>query len=170
MSGAAELTAGYRTTSVTMTHSPSSDRNWGLPDPYTQPEFYNDVPSKRLFAWVIDSILIALVVMLLTVLSVFTALFVLPLVWLAVGFAYRWITIASRSATPGMRLVSIELRRADGSRFDGTTALLHTAGYTFSVVTFPLQLISIAMMLMTERKQGLSDMILGTAAINRPAE
>lgn len=153
-----------------MTNFAHSDRGTGLPDPYTQAEFYNDVPTKRLIAWIVDSLVIALFVFVLTLLSIFTALFILPLVWLTVGFLYRWITIAGRSATPGMRLVSLELRRGDGSRFDGTTALLHTAGYTFSVVTFPLQLISIAMMLMTERKQGLTDMILGTAAINRAAE
>ena len=153
-----------------MTYSPSSERAWGLPDPDTKPEFYRDVPTKRLIAWVVDVILIGLIVSVLTVMSVFTALFVLPLVWMGVSFAYRWITIASRSATPGMRVASVELRKADGSRFDGTTALVHTLGYTISVVTFPLQLISIAMMLMTDRKQGLSDMILGTAAINRPAE
>lgn len=157
-------------TSVTMTNFAHSDSGWGLPDPHTQAEFYDDVPTKRLLAWVVDSILIALIVFVLTLLSIFTALFILPLVWLTVGFLYRWVTIAGRSATPGMRLVSLELRRADGSRFDGTTALLHTAGYTVSVVTFPLQLISIAMMLLTERKQGLTDMILGTAAINRAAD
>lgn len=153
-----------------MTHPAHSSRAWGLPDPHSQAEFYDDVPTKRLIAWIVDSIIIGLFVFLLTLLSIFTALLILPLVWLTVGFLYRWISIAGSSATPGMRLVSIELRRQDGTPFDGTTALLHTAGYTFSVVTFPLQLISIALMLMTERKQGLTDLILGTAAINRPID
>lgn len=151
---------------MTMTHSDHSRGFGGLPDPAVQPEFYEDVPLKRLLAWLVDSILIAFVVLVLTILSVFTALFILPLVWLGVGFVYRWITLASGSATPGMRLVALELRRADGAPFDGATALLHTAGYTVSVVTFPLQLISIALMIMSEKKQGLTDMILGTAALN----
>lgn len=150
-----------------MTYPSGPDRDWGLPDPNSQPEFYDDVPTKRLIAWIVDSVIIALFVFILTLLSIFTALFILPLVWLTVGFLYRWITIAGSSATPGMRLVSLELRRRDGTAFDGATAFLHTAGYTFSVVTFPLQLISIGLMLMTERKQGLTDMILGTAALNR---
>ena len=152
-----------------MTDYRRMDSTWGLPDPDTEAEFYDDVPTKRLIAWFADTIVIGLIVLLLTVLSIFTALFVLPLVWMGVSFLYRWLTIASRSATPGMRLVSIELRRADGTRFDGVTALLHTAGYAFSVVTFPLQLVSIVLMLMTARKQGLTDLVLGTAAINRPA-
>lgn len=150
-----------------MTYSAGPDRDWGLPDPQSQPEFYDDVPTKRLIAWIADSIIIGLFVFILTLLSIFTALFILPLVWLSVGFLYRWITLAGNSATPGMRLVSLEFRRPDGTPFDGTTAFLHTAGYTFSVVTFPLQLISIGLMLMTERKQGLTDMVLGTAALNR---
>ena len=83
-----------------------------------------------------------------------------------VGFLYRWGTIAARSATPGMRMMAIEFRDRDGQRFDGGTAFLHTAGYTFSVVTVPLQLISIVMMLLTARRQGLTDIILGTAAVN----
>ena len=150
-----------------MTYPAGPDRDWGLPDPHSQPEFYDDVPTKRLIAWIVDSVIIGLFVFILTLLSIFTALFILPLVWLTVGFLYRWITIAGSSATPGMRLVSLEFRRRDGTPFDGTNAFLHTAGYTFSVLTCPLQLISIGLMLMTERKQGLTDMILGTAALNQ---
>lgn len=150
-----------------MTYSNASNLHPDLPDPVSQPEFYDDVPTKRLIAWIVDGILVGLIVALLTVLSIFTALFILPLVWMTISFFYRWVTIAGRSATPGMRLMSIEFRRDDGSPFDGMTAFLHTTGYVVSVVTFPLQLISIAMMLMTERKQGLTDILLGTVALNR---
>ena len=65
-----------------------------------------------------------------------------------------------------MRLFAIEFRRSDGSYFDGGTAFLHTAGYFASVAIFPAQLVSIAMMLLTPRRQGLTDAILGTAALN----
>ena len=47
---------------MTMTHSDQSRGFGGLPDPAVQPEFYEDVPLKRLLAWLVDSILIALVV------------------------------------------------------------------------------------------------------------
>ena len=46
---------------------------------------------------------------------------------------------------------------------------MHTLGYTLSWAVFPLQLISGAMMLGTSRKQGLSDLVMGSAAINRSA-
>jgi uncharacterized RDD family membrane protein YckC len=67
-----------------------------------------------------------------------------------------------------MRLMGIELRDHTGAQLNGTLALLHTLGYTMSVVTLPLQLISMGMMALTPRGQGLSDTLLGTTAINRP--
>lgn len=139
----------------------------GLPDPVTEAEFYEDVPSKRFFAWLVDIFLISLITAVLTLLSLFTALFILPFVYACVSFIYRWASLSRHSATPGMRLVSLEMRKSDGDAFDGPTALLHTAGYFASVAIFPLQLVSVVLMLMSERKQGLTDMVMGTAALNR---
>ena len=147
-----------------MTH----DIRTGLPDPDTHPEFYDDVPVKRLMAWVVDVGMIAVATAAISVFTLFLAPLFLPL-FLVVGFLYRWMTISGGSATLGMRLMAIELRGADGERLDGLTAFLHVAGYTVSVITFPLQLISIVLILTTARKQGLTDMVLGTAAINRHA-
>ncbi len=137
-----------------------------LPDPETHSEFYEDVPSKRLIAWFVDFLFIALLTAFLSIFTLFTALFILPLFYAAISFVYRWVSLSRRSATPGMRLMAIEFRRADGEHFDGGTAFMHTAGYFVSVAVFPLQLISIGAMLMTERRQGLTDMVLGTVAMN----
>ena len=137
-----------------------------LPHPETQPEFYEDVVSKRFVAWIIDVLLISAVTAILTVFSLFTALFFLPFLFAAVGFIYRWIGLSRHSATVGMRLMSVEFRKNDGEDFDGTTAFLHTAGYYASVAIFPAQLVSIVLMLMSERRQGLTDMVLGTALLN----
>ena len=60
-----------------------------------------------------------------------------PLTVLVISFLYRWVTIASGSATLGMRMMSIEFRTRYGERFDGGTALLHTLGYTVSVAVSP---------------------------------
>ena len=140
-----------------------------LPDPHAQPEFYEDVNTKRLLAWVVDVVLITGVTLLLSVFTLFTALLILPFVYAVISFTYRWITLTSGSATLGMRLFSLELRRADGEKFDAQTAFLHTAGYFASVAIFPLQFVSIGLMLFSERRQGLTDMILGTVALNRRA-
>jgi uncharacterized RDD family membrane protein YckC len=142
---------------------------WGLPDPDTKPEFYTDVASKRLIAWIADTILIVLICALIVPFTAFTALFFLPLLGLVVSLIYRIVTIANWSATPGMRLVALEFRCHDGHRFDLSMAALHTLGYTVSVsMVFP-QVISVILMLTSARGQGLTDMVLGTAALNRAA-
>lgn len=142
----------------------------GLPDPATKPQFYDGILIKRAIAWLFDAILVGVLCILILPFTVFTAVLFFPLLMLVVGFIYRWFTIASKSSTWGMRLVGIELRDHEGLRLQSGTALAHTAGYTFSVAVAPLQLISILMMIVTERKQGLTDHLLGTAAINRPVD
>lgn len=140
-----------------------------LADPVTQPQFYASVPSKRLFAWLIDTALIVILCAIIVPFTAFTGLFFLPLLFLIVGFLYRLVTISGGSATLGMRFMSIEFRSIDGSRFDTSLAFWHTVGYTISTSVFPLQLISIALMLISVRGQGLSDHLLGTTVLNRRA-
>lgn len=147
-----------------------NDARWGQPDPHYNEEFYRDIPVKRLIAWMIDAILISIVTSLVVVLTAFTAVFFVGFVVLLVSFLYRWWSLAARSATPGMRLTSMELMTLQGQRFDTGTAFAHTLGYTISVAVFPLQLISIVLMLVSARRQGLTDHVLGTVAINRRAK
>lgn len=140
-----------------------------LPDPVIQPEFYADVPMKRLLAWQVDTILIALICLLILPFTAFTGLFFFPLLMLMVGFAYRVITIANRSATWGMRLMAIEFRTAQGERFGLGLATLHTLGTSFSFALPVLQVISVVLMMTTARGQGLTDHLLGSVALNRAA-
>lgn len=140
-----------------------------LPDPEIQPDFYRSVTSKRFFAWVLDSILIAILVTLAIPFTAFTGLFFLPVLFLLVGFAYRFVTIAAGSATFGMRFMGIELRDSSGARLDGGTAFLHTLGYSVSMAIPVLQLISVVLMLTSTYGQGLTDSVLGTFALNKRA-
>lgn len=142
---------------------------WSLPDPYHQPEFYADVPVKRLLAWVVDMLLTAALTALVIPFTAFVGLFFLPVLYMMLGFLYRWITIAGGSATWGMRLMSIELRDGRGSKLDGGMAFLHTLGYSISLAFPILQIVSIGLMLTGDRKQGLTDNVFGTVAINRRA-
>lgn len=142
---------------------------WGLPDPESQPGFYEGVPTKRLIAFVVDSLVIALMTALIVPFTAFTALIFLPVLAMVVGFFYRTLTIAGGSATWGMRLAGIELRNHRGERLDLLTAAGHTLLFTVFLGTVLLLAVSVALMLGTSRGQGLHDMILGTAAINRPA-
>lgn len=139
------------------------------PDPDMQPQFYDGVPSKRLLAWGADTLIIAVLTMVVIPFTAFIGLFFLPFLYLVLGFAYRVVTLSRSSATWGMQLMAIELRTREDARFDLPTALLHTLGYTISIAMPLLQLISMVLMLSTERRQGLSDMVLGTVALNRRA-
>ena len=139
------------------------------PDPDRHAAFYSGVPVKRALAWIIDTILVTLIVTLVALLTALTALFILPLVWLTVGFLYRWVTISGRSATLGMRLMSIEFLDRYGQRFDAATAFLHTLGYSLSMAFVLPQVISVGLMLVSRRGQGLTDMVLGSVAINSRA-
>ncbi|WP_299674863.1 RDD family protein [uncultured Roseobacter sp.] len=141
-----------------------------LPDPQGQPDFYTDVPLKRLMAWAVDAVVTALACLVILPFTFFTAVFFLPLLFLVVGFIYRMVTLANGSATWGMRLFAIELRRPDGTPLDAGTAFAHTLGYSVSCAMAPLQLISIVMMATTDRGKGLTDHVLGTVMINRRAE
>ena len=141
-----------------------------LPDPVYQAEFYADVALKRGLAWVVDAILITLITLLILPLTAFTGLFFLPLLFLTVSFVYRTFTLAGRSATWGMRLFAIEFRDHRGRPFDLPTAALHTLGYTVTFSTLLPQIVSAALMLTGPRGQGLTDLVLGSVAINRAAQ
>lgn len=139
------------------------------PDPQRHAAFYDGVLTKRLLAWVLDMVLIALITAMIVPFTAFTALFFLPGLFLFVGFVYRWATLAGRSATWGMRLMNIEFMDRQGQRFDGGLALLHTLGYSLSMAFVLPQVASVFLMLTSARGQGLSDYVLGTIAINTPA-
>lgn len=147
----------------------TTDANWGLPDPTRHAEFYADVVTKRLLAFVIDSIIIIVITIALIPLTAFTALFFFGFLGLIVSLIYRIVSLANKSATPGMRLMSIEFRDNRGERLTLGLAAIHTVFFTISMsMVFP-QVISVILMLTSSRRQGLSDMILGTAVINRAA-
>lgn len=154
---------------TTMTAFPRPAFPHALPDPAREPEFYEGVTVKRGLAWVVDVTVTLGLCLLALLLTAFTALLWWPLLWLMVGFLYRWATLATGSATWGMRLMAITLRDRDGRPLDAATAFAHVLGYATSMVAFPLQLASVALMVVRGRGQGLTDIVLGTAAINKPA-
>ncbi|PRY95489.1 putative RDD family membrane protein YckC [Hasllibacter halocynthiae] len=137
----------------------------GLPSPDARPELYRDVPAKRLVAWLVDAVIVWGLWLVLTILSLGLLVWLLPF-FAVLDFFYRTIGLTNRSATVGMRLAGIEIRDRRGEPLDFGQAFLHTAGYMLSVITFPVQLVSILLMAGTERRQGLTDMVLGTAALN----
>jgi uncharacterized RDD family membrane protein YckC len=139
-----------------------------LPDPDYDHAFYDGVPAKRLFAWVVDVLIVTVVTFILGLLTLSVLWWIWPLTFIAVSFLYRAGSIAAWSATPGMRLMNIELRNSMGARFSGGEAVLHTLAFMVATGFVILQIISIVMMVLGSRHQGLHDILIGSAAINRP--
>ena len=140
-----------------------------LPDPQTQPAFYDGVGVKRLLAWVVDTVLIGMIAAVIASIPLFLLWFVFPLVFLVVSLIYRIGSIRAFSATPGMRLFNIELRNHEGQRLDGSAAAMHTIAFMIASAFFIPQIASVVLILMTERGQGLHDMFTGVVAINKPS-
>ena len=126
---------------------------------------YAGVPLRRGLAWVVDMVFIAILAAIILPFTAFTGVFFFPLMMLVIGFLYRWWTIAAGSATWGMRIMGVRLQDSYGRDLSGGLALAHTLGYSISVALPPLQLISVILMLVTPRGQGLTDMFLGTEAV-----
>ena len=146
---------------------PHSDAFWGLPDPHYQAEFYEDVTMKRAMAWLVDTAVIFALTFLAVVFTVGIGLFFAAFLFMIIGFAYRVVTLTNSGATIGMRLVAIELRTHRGTRPELGTAVLHTLGYSIAFSMIFVQVASIILTLTTPRGQGLHDMVLGTAMVNR---
>ena len=140
----------------------------GLPDPEMDSQFYENVPSRRLVAWVFDGVITFGITLLLAVLTVGLGFFIFPFLWLIVGLLYRIVTIASKSSTWGMRMVGIEFRDKNGQKFNTSLALAHTLIFTIATGFFLVQIVSIVLILNSRYGQSVQDMVLGTTAINRP--
>ncbi|MEP4194963.1 MAG: RDD family protein [Aliishimia sp.] len=151
-----------------MTYESTFTEMSDLPDPTYQPEFYASVAPKRFLAWVVDSGLILILTLIALPFTGFLGIFFLPVMFLVLGFAYRVVTLSNGSATWGMRLCAIEMRRWDGRRFDFEAAILHTLGYSISMALPLVQVVSIVLMLTSSRGQGLTDHLLGSTALNKP--
>ncbi|WP_147124788.1 RDD family protein [Shimia ponticola] len=138
-----------------------------LPDPELNKGFYADVPIKRLLAFILDLCIILMLSLVVAFLTFGLGFFVFFAIFGIVGFTYRVLSIASGSATWGMRMMAIELRTQRGERLTLFEAVLHTVGFYVSFAVTPIQLISVFLMLTTPRGQGLTDMLFGTVALNR---
>jgi len=140
---------------------------------FTEPEFYFDIVWKRLLAHLVDAlILLALAAPLLLVL-VFGAVISFGL--LAVPFAiaflaarliyYAGYTGGPSSATPGMKMLGIEVRTNDGGRPDHARAFLRVVLYYASIgLLTPLVLLAV---LFNEQRRTLHDLLSNTLVVNR---
>ncbi|WFE76094.1 RDD family protein [Roseinatronobacter sp. S2] len=140
-----------------------------LPDPEMQPEFYADVPLKRVGAWAIDLVVTLLLTLVGVVLTLFVSVFFLPALFAVVAIGYRTVMLARYGATLGMMATALKWRGIDGRTPDAITAFWYSAMYVGMWTVFPLQAASMVMILLTPYRQGLHDFVLNTTMLHRIA-
>ncbi|MBR0937696.1 RDD family protein [Bradyrhizobium jicamae] len=144
-------------------------------DPWAQPELFRGVLTRRVFAFLIDLVVLSVPVILGVI---FIALF--GVVTLGLGWALFWLvspasiiwaivyygcSIGGRhSATIGMRVMDLELRTWYGS--PGYFVLGATRAVLFWVLVSFLSPLVLLVGLFNGRRRLLHDIILGTVVIN----
>jgi uncharacterized RDD family membrane protein YckC len=144
-------------------------------DPWTQPELFRTVLTRRVFAFLIDIVVLAIPVILA---CMFIAVF--GIVTLGLGWALFWLVSPAsviwaliyygaslggpHSATLGMRVMDLELRTWYGAPGYFVLGAMHAVLFWISVsVLTPLVLL---IGLFNGRRRLLHDIILGTVVIN----
>lgn len=141
-------------------------------DPLSRPELFEGVRTRRIFAFFIDVVAIAILTVLFGILVFFLGIFTLGLgfllyaiLWQAVALAYTAFTLGGpNAATPGMRAMGLEMRLWHGEKPYPLLAAMHALIFWFSVsLLTPLVLL---VSLFSDRKRLLHDLILGTIVMN----
>ncbi|HRP79563.1 MAG TPA: RDD family protein [Aquamicrobium sp.] len=129
---------------------------------------YEGVLSRRMMAFVIDYMLVALLTLPFAILVFVLGIVTLGLGWAlfsilfpAVALIYVWNTLGgANQATVGMRMMGVRLERLDGRPIDGLVAVVHTVLFwAGNVLLTPLILLAA---LFLERKRTVHDLLLGT--------
>lgn len=144
-------------------------------DPWLQPELFRGVLTKRVFAFLIDLVILSIPIILAII---FIALFGIVtlglgwfLFWLLSPFSVIWALLyygmslgGPHGATVGMRMMDIEMRTWTGERPYFILGAVHAVLYWVSVSFLtPLVLL---VGLFNGRRRLLHDIVLGTVFVN----
>ncbi len=141
-------------------------------DPIRQPDLFEGVRSRRIFAFCIDVIIIALLTFGAGIVVFFLGVFTLGLGFLlyailptAVALLYVAVTLGGpQASTLGMRAMGLEMRLWYGAKPYPLLAAVHVLLFWFSIsLLTPLVLL---VSLFSDRKRLLHDIILGVVVIN----
>jgi uncharacterized RDD family membrane protein YckC len=146
-------------------------------DPVTNPELFEGVLSRRILAFVIDLVILAIPVVLA---SIF--IFAFGIVTLGLGFflygllypgtviwalVYFGVTLGGpSSATIGMRVMDLEMRTWYGAPAYFLLGAVHAIVFWVSITALTPFIVLVAFF--NERRRLLHDIVLGTVIINNP--
>ncbi len=144
-------------------------------DPFTHPEFFEGVLARRVVAFIIDFVIVAVPVVLAAMF-----IFAFGIVTLGLGWALYWLlppasvvwavayfglTLGGpRSATIGMRTMELEMRTWYGAPAYFVLGAVHAILFWFSVSALTPFILLVAFF--NERRRLLHDIVLGTVVIN----
>jgi uncharacterized RDD family membrane protein YckC len=147
-------------------------------DPDTNPELFEGVLARRVVAFFIDFVIIAIPVVLAAMF-----IFAFGIITLGLGWALYWllpaisvvwalvyfgVTLGSdRSATVGMRVMDLEMRTWYGAPAYFVLGAVHAVAFWFTVSFFSPFVLLVAFF--NERRRLLHDIMLGTVIVNNPA-
>ncbi|RBP08587.1 putative RDD family membrane protein YckC [Roseiarcus fermentans] len=139
------------------------------PAPSLRADAFAGVRTRRMVAACFDFVLVSVLVALFwttsVVLTLGFALFVLPPLWPIVAFFYNGLTVSGqRMATPGMRLMDLEMRTHDsGQRVPFVNAAVQAVLFYVSWFFPPIFLVS----LVDSEKRCLHDILSGVVVVRR---
>lgn len=144
-------------------------------DPVTHPERFDGVLARRVIAFIIDFVIIAVPVVLAAMF-----IFAFGIVTLGLGFALYWllppatviwalvycgVTLGSpASATIGMRVVDLEMRTWYGAPAYFVLGAVHAIVFWFTISALTPFVLLVCFF--NERRRLLHDILLGTVVIN----
>lgn len=144
-------------------------------DPLRNPELFEGVLARRVVAFIIDFVIIAIPVVLAAMF-----IFIFGIVTLGLGFALYWllspgaviwaicyfgVTLGGpRSATVGMRVMDLEMRTWYGAPAYFVLGAVHAVVFWISISALTPFILLVAFF--NERRRLLHDILLGTVIIN----
>jgi uncharacterized RDD family membrane protein YckC len=147
-------------------------------DPDLNPELFDGVLSRRVVAFCVDFVVIAVPVLLVAMF-----IFAFGIVTLGLGWALYWLLPAGsviwaiiyfgitlggpRSASIGMRVVDLEMRTWYGAPGYFVLGAVHAIGFWFTVSFFTPFVLLVPFF--NRRRRLLHDILLGTVVINNVA-
>jgi uncharacterized RDD family membrane protein YckC len=127
------------------------------------------VRSRRIMAFGVDLVVVSVLALVLWIvllmLTLGFSLFLLPPIWPLTAFFYNGLTVSGRRmATPGMRLMNLEMRMIDtGARVPFINAAAHALFFYLSWMLPPVFLVP----LVDAEKRCLHDMLAGVLVVRR---
>ena len=127
------------------------------------------VRTRRMLALGLDFVIVSLMAfvlwLVLLVVTLGLSIFILPPLFPLVAFFYNGLSVSSwRMATPGMRMMDLQMRLMDGGRVPFLNAAVHAVLFYISWMFPVVFLVS----LLTSDKRCLHDILAGVIVIRRP--